>query len=40
MTSTAMRFEFVDDAKKEALSKKFVPKNTVKSSVVYLLRVA
>ena len=28
MTSTATRFEFVDDAKEEALSKKFVPKNT------------
>ena len=32
MTSTATRFEFVDDAKEEALSKKFVPKNTVKST--------
>ena len=32
MTSTAMRFEFVDDAKEEALSKKFVPKNTEKST--------
>ena len=27
--STATRFEFVDDAREEALSKKFVPKNTM-----------
>ena len=33
MTSTATRFEFVDDAKEAALSKKFVPKNTVKAAL-------
>ena len=32
MTSTATRFEFVDHAKEEALSKKFVPKNPEKST--------
>ena len=32
-TSTATeRFEFLDDAKSEALTKKFVPKNTEKST--------
>ena len=30
--TVAERFEFVDDAKSEALSKKFVPKNTKKST--------
>ena len=32
MTSTIMRFEFVDNAREEALSKKFVPKNTEKGT--------
>ena len=31
-TSTAERFVFVDEAKSEALSKRYVPKNTEKST--------
>ena len=31
-TSTAKRFAFVDEAKSEALSKSYVPKNTEKST--------